>query len=393
MSACATSQTDATQANPSRAQSPSPTADGPASQLSQTTGGVRKPIAADRFSDPLHSPPLPAQQQAFARELAATRKLSLPQIEAALEQAQYNETVARLMAPPAPPAAPDAKPRKRNWSGYRARFVEPIRIRHGLAFWEENRAALTAAEKQYGVPASVIVAIIGVETVYGRNMGNFRVLDALYTLAFSYPSHARRDRSPYFREELAEFLAMTLQSGIDPTSVRGSYAGAIGMPQFMPGSIRRYAVSTNGKQAPDLVGNPNDAIVSVANYLAGHGWQAGHPVFLPVALPPEPTNLVDGGLEPTLSWQQLVSAGASIRTPSTSGGLIAVAHAAQPAPTWTKAPMGVINLDNGPAGKTEYRLASSNFFVITKYNRSYFYAASVADLAQELEKSTRRQGF
>jgi len=340
----------------------------------------------DTSADPLHSAPLPADQETFARHLAEERNLPLAAIEAALANARYNETVARLMAPP---AAPEGKPRKRHWPAYRSRFVEPVRIRHGLTFWEENQDALAAAEKKYGVPASIIAAIIGVETVYGRNMGNFSVLDALYTLAFSYPEHARRDRSPFFREELAEFLTMTLRQGIDPTSIRGSYAGAIGMPQFMPGSIGRYAVSARRGKAPDLVNSADDAIMSVANYLAGHGWRTGHPVFLPAALPPQPDRLVDGGLEPTLSWQQVASAGARLGPEPRRAGLIATAYAADPLPAWTNAPMGVVNLDSA-TGPTEYRLAGNNFFVITKYNRSYFYAASVADLAEELEKARRQ---
>lgn len=382
---CATSGTDARTNEVSAAQTTAaPT--GPASQLHLKAGQAAPvPVLARQApSDPLHSPPLPAEQQAFSRELAAARGLPHDAIEAALAQARYNDTVARLMVPAK--SAGD-RPRVRNWPAYRARFVEPVRIRDGLTFWREHRAILDAAEQRYGVPASVIVAIIGVETVYGRNMGNFRVLDALYTLAFAYPPHAPRDRSPFFREELAEYLAMTLSSGIDPTALRGSYAGAIGIPQFMPGSIRRYAVSTGAGAVPDLVNNPHDAIMSVANYLAGHGWQAGHPIFPPARLPPEPARLVDHGLEPRLTWEQLASAGARYQdtTDSRRPGLIATAHAA-PVPAWLNAPIGVINLENTPAGTTEYRIAGKNFFVITQYNRSYFYAASVADLAQELER-------
>lgn len=384
LSACAAPQTGAAPGVPGTTPTVSPAPAAPASDISLVQGGKRQAVKVD--TDPLHSAPLPADQKAFAQHLAEDRNLPLADIEAALARASYNDTVARLMAPP---PAPEGKPRKRHWPAYRSRFVEPIRIRHGLSFWEENEDTLAAAEKKYGVPASVIAAIIGVETVYGRNMGNFSVLDALYTLAFSYPEHARRDRSPFFREELAEFLTMTLRQGIDPTSIRGSYAGAIGMPQFMPGSIGRYAVSARPGRTPDLVNNPDDAIMSVANYLAGHGWRAGHPVFLPARLPAQPEHLVDGGLEPTLSWQQLASAGARLGPEPRRGGLIATAYAADAAPAWTNAPMGVIDLDSA-TGPTEYRLAGSNFFVITKYNRSYFYAASVADLAQELEKARRQ---
>lgn len=387
LSACAAPQTGAAPGVPGTTSTISPTSAAPVADISLVQSGKRQAVKVDGSADPLHSALLPADQETFARRLADERNLPLAAIESALAQARYNDTVARLMAPP---AAPEGKPRKRHWPAYRSRFVEPIRIRHGLSFWEENQDTLTVAEKKYGVPASIIAAIIGVETVYGRNMGNFSVLDALYTLAFSYPDHARRDRSPFFREELAEFLTMTLRQGVDPTSIRGSYAGAIGMPQFMPGSIGRYAVSMRPGRSPDLVNNPDDAIMSVANYLAGHGWRAGHPVFLPATLPTQPDRLVDGGLEPTLSWQQLASAGARLGSESRRGrGLIATAYAADAVPAWTSAPMGVVNLDS-TTGPTEYRLAGSNFFVITKYNRSYFYAASVADLAQALEKARRQ---
>src|SRR5690606_20668706 len=195
------------------------------------------------------SPPLPEEPVEFTRVLPAHLQLPESQVSAALDQAQYNQQVARLMTPPARRA--DA-PVVRNSPAYRARLVEAIRIREGLDFWRRKRTTLEEAEQMYGVPASVIVAIIGVETVYGRNTGNFPVLDALYTLAFSYPQGARRDRSPYFREELGEYLAMTLRNGIDPRSIRGSYAGAIGIPQFMPGSIRRYAVGATNRDEPDL---------------------------------------------------------------------------------------------------------------------------------------------
>lgn len=336
---------------------------------------------------PAESRALPAHPDTFARVLAAEHNLPLAAIQAALRAANYNATVARLIAPPRP-ATPTAQPVRRNWPAYRARFVEPVRLRHGLAFWDEHADALARAERRYGVPAAVIAAIIGVETVYGRNMGNFPVLDALYTLAFSYPPHAARDRSDYFRSELAEYLAMTLRAGIDPTQLRGSYAGAIGIPQFMPGSIRRYAVAATPGATPDLVSNPRDAIESVANYLVQHGWQPGLPVFIDAQLPPEPSRLVEGGLVPTLSWRQLAAAGARTRAQPAMAGLVSATTA--PAADWRARPLGVINLDHGATGHTEYRVATENFFAITLYNRSYFYATAVADLAHELQRARSR---
>ena len=165
---------------------------------------------------------------------------SRPELEATLGKVRYIERAIQLMKP-APPGRP------KNWQAYRARFVEPVRINAGVAFWNEQADALARAQAQYGVPAEIIVGIIGVETVYGRNTGNFRVMDAITTLAFAYPDTPNRvARMKYFRGELENTLLLARESGIDPFSLSGSYAGAIGWPQFMPGSIRRYAVDFDG---------------------------------------------------------------------------------------------------------------------------------------------------
>lgn len=329
--------------------------------------------------------PLPADQASFAREVAQRHGVPLAQVQAALAEARRNATVVRLMTPSsAPPGT-----RKRSWPVYRARFVEPVRIRHGLAFWDEHASTLAEAERRYGVPAAVIVAIIGVETVYGRNMGNFRVLDALYTLAFSYPGTGERDRSAYFRGELAQFLAASLRNGIPPTAPLGSYAGAVGMPQFMPSSIRDYGVSPAGRGLPDLAGDPRDAIHSVANYLARHGWRPGQPVFAPARVPAGAGGLADGGLEPRLGWAQLQAHGVRDSTPAMAG-LVSGGLGDDGTRAWQHSPLGVVNLPNDGAGTVEYRLGTPNFFAITHYNRSYFYASAVADLAAELER--RRSG-
>jgi membrane-bound lytic murein transglycosylase B len=286
-------------------------------------------------------------------------------VESALANARYASVAARAIIPPASPGV-------RVWSRYRDRFVEPQRIQAGLAFWDQNRDVLARAQAQYGVPASVIVSIIGVETFYGRVMGDFRILDALATLGFDFPSEAPRDRSEFFQEQLAEYLLLCQERGIDPRTLRGSFAGAIGLPQFMPGSIRRFAVASQGG-APDLINRRDDAVMSVANFLVEHGWQRGQPVFSPRGLPANPAPLVDGGLAPTLDWAALQQAGA-VLPPEAVG-------------PWANLKLGIIDLIDGDTGSVEYRLALPNFFVITQYNRSYFYAASVADLAQALEQS------
>jgi membrane-bound lytic murein transglycosylase B len=218
------------------------------------------------------------------------------------------------------------------WPDYRALFLTPRRIGSGLEFWKKYEPQLARAEREHGVPAEIIVAIIGVETFYGRQSGRWRVIEALATLAFDYPP-----RAPFFRGELENFLLLARDGGFDVFSVRGSYAGAIGIPQFMPGSLRRYAVDFDGDGAIDLARNTTDAIGSVANYLKVHGWKSGQPVQI------------------------------------------------KPAPEGEPAEGRVIDLG------TEKRQGLPNFLVIMRYNRSPLYAAAVADLSEELKKN-RGQG-
>ena len=309
-----------------------------------------------------------ATMKAFANELAVARGLNETQVLAVLNDAKLNPTVARIVTPP-PPG--QARP-PRSWQTYRNRFVEPIRIRAGKAFMLDYQAELARAEQRYGVPAEIIAAIIGVETLYGKQMGNFRVLDALYTLAFDYPDPKRPDRQEMFRGQLADLIELHLQGKLDALTLKGSYAGAIGIPQFMPGSIKRFAVSAKGEHAAiDLTRDTSDAIASVANFLVAHGWQRGLPVFAPVVLPRDPQRLVDGGLTPKLDWTQLRAAGATLQPGATAG-------------SWTKSALGVIDLPEEPSGTVEYRTATPNFFALTMYNRSYFYATAVADLAAAL---------
>jgi len=301
----------------------------------------------------------------FAQQIAVTRGL--------LQDARVNATVARLIASAAPQSAPRA------WPPYRQRFVEPVRIRAGVAFWRAHAATLRQAQARYGVPAAVIVAIIGVETLYGRQTGNFRVLDTLATLALQYPAPERLDRVQLFRDQLADLIELHLAGHLDATTLQGSFAGAIGLPQFMPGSIKRYAVDGDGDGRIDLHASVADIVMSVANFLREHGWLPGLPVFAPVTLPDDPAALVTGGLTATLDWPQLQAAGAVIKTATADTG-------------WQRAPLGVINLVDERTGRTptrtptQYRVATPNFFALTQYNRSYFYAAAVADLAAALRE-------
>jgi membrane-bound lytic murein transglycosylase B len=307
--------------------------------------------------------------QAYVQQLAAARNLRVDQLMGALADARYSPTVARLIAP-----APGRKI-SRSWLTYRARVVEPKRIAWGMEFWQDNADTLDLAAQRFGVPPAIIVGIIGVETLYGRNMGNFRVLDALATLAFDYPDPSKPERARMFQDQLADFLTLTLQGKLDLQTV-GSYAGAIGMPQFMPGSIMRYAVDGDSDGHIDLANSPRDAILSVGNFLMEHGWTRGIPVFAPVMLPPDAAGLVDGGLAPNRTWPQLQAAGAVAAVTATTA-------AADNA--WQQGMLGVIDLPEESAGTAEYRTATVNFFALTQYNRSYFYATSVADLASAIQ--------
>lgn len=302
----------------------------------------------------------------FVEGLATERNLPLDPMVKALESSRYNATVSRLIAP-----APPGKKIWRSWITYRSRFVEPKRIGWGVDFYNENRDLLNQAAQRFGVPAPIIASIIGVETLYGRNMGNFRVLDALATLAFDYPDPNKPERATMFRGQLADFLTLVMKDKLE-LETRGSYAGAIGMPQFMPTSIMHYAVDGDDNGHIDLTNNTQDAIMSVGSFLAQHGWQRGLPVFAPVVLPADPKALVDGGLEPKQSWTTLSAAGTRLQPGASLAG-------------WGSQPLGVVDLVEEARGTAQYRVGTPNFFALTKYNRSYFYATSVADLAREIE--------
>ncbi|MBL8378542.1 MAG: lytic murein transglycosylase B [Burkholderiales bacterium] len=268
---------------------------------------------------------------------------------------------------------PPADPRVRSWQAYRARFVEPVRIDGGVALWQRHAAALARAEAQYGVPAEIIVAIMGVETVYGRNTGNWRVIDALATLAFDYPR-----RAPFFRGELENFLLFVREHDIDVFSVQGSYAGAIGIPQFMPSSWRNYAVDFNGDGRIDLRGSFEDSIGSIASFLKGHGWIAGAPIALRAE--------VSGTAYRDFLTRDIL--------PSVPAGEIGrygvVAVDPDRLVPSRDTPLALIDLTT-PDRPTEYRLGFTNFYVITRYNRSSFYAASVLDLAQAIRAARALQ--
>lgn len=248
-----------------------------------------------------------------------------------------------------------------SWMRYRGNFVNPWRISQGVSFWNDNAAALARARQVYGVPEEVIVAIIGVETRYGRYPLPYPVLDTLATLAFDYPR-----RADFFRAELEHYLLLMREEGRDPLSVRGSFAGAMGIPQFMPSSYRTYAVDFDGDGQRDLWSNTTDAIGSVANYLKTYGWESGKPVATRAFLQPDaPSDLLTGTLKPERSVEQLQIQGVK---------------SAEPLAASTQAALLAVDVDDG----REYWLGLNNFYVITRYNRSLFYAMAVFQLSNEI---------
>jgi len=246
----------------------------------------------------------------------------------------------------------------RAWPEYRAPFLEERRIADGIAFWRSHRAALARAERTYGVPAEVIVAIIGVETFYGRNTGRWRVVDALTTLAFDYPA-----RSSFFRSELENYLLFARDANLDVFAMRGSYAGAMGLPQFMPSSARRYAVDFDKDGAVDLRRSATDAIGSVGNYFRQHGWRKGAPVLVPARVSGAAWRSLGGGFEPKVPVAKWREAGVQVDKPE-----------------FEDLPAVLVELD-----ATDIRLGFRNFYVITRYNRSAMYASAVHDLSQALK--------
>jgi membrane-bound lytic murein transglycosylase B len=257
----------------------------------------------------------------------------------------------------------------RPWHEFRTRYVDDARINGGVKFWREHAATLEKARAKFGVPEEIIVATIGVETIYGRNVGNHRVLEALATLAFSYPPRAK-----LFRSELEQYLLLAREAKVDGMSMKGSYAGAIGIPQFLPSSYRRYAVDFDGDGKRDLVKSTADAIGSVANYYKSHGWRAGEAIAVPTEVDPRGADaLVGMGIRPRIKVGELKQLGVTPAAPLDDGAAAAVF---------------VVQAQDGP----RYWLGLNNFHVITRYNPSVNYALAVHELARELRAAVDRRG-
>lgn len=356
LSACASTTTDDSAAN----RNPQPD-----THKVATNTAVDDSLSSAILSADFESRPLSANKNTFIKEVAERYEVPVNHVENLVNSAQINSQTQRLMTPSSSGRV------KRSWTTYRKRVMDPIRIRGGKSFMQRNASTLAEVEQKYGVPAEIIGSIIGVETVYGNYMGSFKLLDSLYTLGFHHPDPNRPDRHQSFRNQLAALIKLDHQGKINANTELGSFAGATGLPQFMPISIMHYAVDGDGDGRIDLRHSETDAIHSVANFLVKHGWQPGMPVFAPASLPNSPAAVEGKGLEPTLTWQELQNQGST----SSSGNA-----------SWKSGRnLGVINLMDETQGRNEYRIATQNFFVITKYNNSYFYAASVADFAQTLK--------
>lgn len=302
----------------------------------------------------------------FAEELTQRHGWPPAWAAKALRQARYQPKVARLIMPAPVSSA-------KNWDAYRRRMVEPVRLRTGLAFWNTHARWLALAEQRYGVPPEVVMGVLGVETIYGQQMGNFRVLDTLATLSFDFPA-GRSDRSAFFRSELENLLVLARAQKTDPAGFKGSYAGAIGMPQFMPSSINQHAVDFDGNGRIDLTGSAADVIGSVAHYLAANGWQRGWPAFFEVTPPQQPEHLatlLGPDIVPLFSPQEFTDHGAQLPE-------AALQHPGK---------LALVLLHNGEDAAPTCVAGTSNFYVITRYNWSSYYAMAVLALGEALREA------
>ena len=301
----------------------------------------------------------------FADDLAERRNLDREWVRQAIGQAHFIPTVQRLMRPATTTFV-------KNWRVYRSRFIDPVRIQAGARFWRANEAALARAEQEFGVPAEIIVGIIGVETIYGRDMGTFRVVDALATLAFDFPKTDKRDRTQFFKDELEQVLSLANRTNIDPLSLRGSYAGAMGLGQFMPSSWTKYAIDFDGDGKVDLFNSQADAIGSVANYFKAFNWKPGLPTHYSVGFDNarlDKDTLMGPDILPSFTVERFTALGAIL----------------PPAAQSHPGPLALIELLNGADGAPQYVAGTENFYAITRYNWSSYYAMSVIELGAEVK--------
>lgn len=298
--------------------------------------------------------------RAFIDEVVSRNAvLDRDRVVSILAKAQPQPKIIELMTRPAERVVP--------WWEYRQRFLTEERVARGVEFWREHRATLERVAAEQGVDPQYIVAIVGVETFYGRITGRYRVIDALATLAFDYPP-----RSSYFRSELEQFLLLAHEESVDPLAITGSYAGAMGAPQFMPSSYRRYAVDGSADSRRNLWEDWDDVIASVANYFREHGWEQGQPVLTAARLDPDPSFQISPGnldLNETVGSLSARGVQVDLDLPDTTPALLIAAEER-----------------DGPS----YRVGFRNFYVITRYNRSARYAMAVHDLAEAVTERMKK---
>jgi membrane-bound lytic murein transglycosylase B len=305
------------------------------------------------------SAPLRPEIEAFISEMVERHGFTQAELEVTLRMAQFQPAIIKAISQPA-----TSKP----WYAFRPLLVSPQRVADGVAFWNNHAATLERARREFGIPEEIVAAVIGVETNYGVQSGRHRILDALTTLAFNYSK-----RAGFFRAELEQYLLLSREQGMDVLSIKGSYAGAIGIPQFMPSSYRRYAVDFDSDGKIDLSGSPADAIGSVANYLKSYGWEVGQVAVVPALVNgADYREAVFTGTKPFYTLVELRERGVIPREKSPAD-----------------LPATLIELENNDGN--EHWLGFNNFFVITRYNRSVNYAMSVLQLADEI-RAARNSG-
>jgi membrane-bound lytic murein transglycosylase B len=313
------------------------------------------------------------QAMAFANEMAARHQLDPDWTRQLIGQARLNPRVKQL-------TAPAGAGFQKNWQVYRDRFIEPRRIDAAVRFWKTHHDLLARAEQTYGVPAAMVVGILGIETIYGRDTGKFSVLDALSTLAFDFPAEHPRasQRQAFFRDELEQFVLLT-HRGVLPATVKGSYAGAMGWPQFMPSSLARYAVDFDGDGRIDLFHSVADIIGSVAHYFQRFGWHRAMPTHFESSLqegqtPEDLAELLAPDIVPSFRASTLESKGVRL---SESG-------------RQHEGPLALVELRNGNAPST-YVAGTHNFYVLTRYNWSAYYAMAVIELGEQARQHLRNR--
>jgi membrane-bound lytic murein transglycosylase B len=300
--------------------------------------------------------------RSFITAMQEEHGLETSYVERILHDARYTPVAVRLIGPP-PSSAPSPA---RSYSRYREKFLTPELISRGSSFWSQHAEELARAEAEFGVPSEVILGVLGVETAFGRNTGTFRAIDALATIAFDGVR-----RQDYFREELKELLLLARETGVDPLLIKGSYAGAVGLPQFMPSSYRRFAVDYDSDGVIDLLGSAADAIGSIASYMKAFGWVPGETPVAPVRLLPGTETELVSGLERIHGLLDVQGRG------------VVFSGAEPPA-----GPISIFELPT-PGKASKFMAGFSNFEVVTRYNRSTFYASAVLELGDAIRKARR----